>query len=289
MEKSLILEQRKIYHKFIVENNILNLSPAGIASNADSSNTPSVAIAQIIAEKLNAKVGTKLKGQTSGNLFERATLNFLEKTFPHLQHLRPGKWEILNLGNQSNIKTSDFAQYEHLAYLSEIISQNKILATTLGNDYIIAPDIVIYRKLYDDAEINFNGNFVNDEVCGRADLRRKNGGKPILHASISAKWTMRSDRAQNSRTEALNLIRNRKGRLPHIVVVTGEPLPSRIASLALGTGDIDCVYHFALYELVDAVEKYSRQGREDILEMLNNLIGGRRLKDISDLPLDLCS
>ena len=35
---------------------------------------------------------------------------------------------------------------------------------------------------------------------------------------------MRSDRAQYSRTEALNLIRNRKGRLPHIVVVTGEPL-----------------------------------------------------------------
>lgn len=48
-----------------------------------------------------------------------------------------------------------------------------------------------------------------------------------------------------------NLIRNRKGNLPHIVVVTGEPMPARIASLALGTGDIDCVYHFALYELVD--------------------------------------
>ena len=49
--------------------------------------------------------------------------------------------------------------------------------------------------------------------------------------------------------------RNRKGNLPHIVVVTGEPMPARIASLALGTGDIDCVYHFALYELVDAEKK----------------------------------
>ncbi len=77
----------------------------------------------------------------------------------------------------------------------------------------------------------------------------KNGGLPILHASVSAKWTMRSDRAQNSRTEALGLIRNRKGHLPHIVVVTGEPLPSRLASLALGTGDIDCMYHFALCQL----------------------------------------
>ena len=100
---------------------------------------------------------------------------------------------------------------------------------------------------------------------------------------------MRSDRAQNSRTEALNLIRNRKGRTPHIVVVTGEPLPSRIASLAVGTGDIDCVYHFALDELIKAVEDYGAEnGREDIVEQLDSLIVGRRLKDISDLPLDLC-
>ena len=110
-----------------------------------------------------------------------------------------------------------------------------------------------------------------------ADLRKKNGGKPILHASVSAKWTMRSDRAQNSRTEALNLIRNRKGHLPHIVVVTGEPLPSRLASLALGTGDIDCVYHFALYELLDAVRDYDSHEREDIIETLENLVEGKRL------------
>ena len=98
---------------------------------------------------------------------------------------------------------------------------------------------------------------------------------------------MRSDRAQNSRTEALNLIRNRKGHLPHIVVVTGEPLPSRLASLALGTGDLDCVYHFALYELLDAVRDYASNGREDIVEQLEMLVNGKRLKDISDLPLDL--
>ena len=122
------------------------------------------------------------------------------------------------------------------------------------------------------------------EFAARGDIRKKNGGKPVLHASVSAKWTIRSDRAQNSRTEALNLIRNRKGHLPHIVVVTGEPLPSRLASLALGTGDIDCVYHFALYELMEAVKSV---GDESANEMLGILINGKRLKDISDLPLDL--
>ena len=198
-----------------------------------------------------------------------------------------GAWTVLDLGNQSAIKTWDFAQYEHLAYLTKIISENRRLSTTLGNDYMVAPDVVVYRDLCDDEEINKEELIVTEDICKMADLRKKNDGRPILHASISAKWTMRSDRAQNSRTEALNLIRNRKGRLPHIVVVTGEPLPSRLASLALGTGDLDCVYHFALYELLDAVREYGKYGREDIIETLENLIDGKRLKDISDLPLDL--
>ena len=82
----------------------------------------------------------------------------------------------------------------------------------------------------------------------------------------------------------MGLIRNRKGRLPHIVVVTGEPMPGRLASLALGTGDIDCVYHFALNELIQAVDATHA---EDSIEMLKILVDGKRIKDISDLPLDL--
>lgn len=287
MDNIVILEARKKYHKALVDNRVLSITSQGVASNADSSYAPSIAIARIVAEKLGAQIGPKLSGQTAGTLFEQLTMQFLSDTFPQLQHIRPGYWEILNLGNQSAIKTSDFAQYEHLAYLSRIVDENKQLSTMLGNDYMVAPDVVIYRRLYEDEEINQGQLFINDDICKMADLRKKNGGKPILHASVSAKWTMRSDRAQNSRTEALNLIRNRKGHLPHIIVATGEPLPSRLASLALGTGDIDCVYHFALYELIDAVREYGTSGREDIIETLENLVLGKRLKDISDLPLDL--
>jgi len=287
MADVLILEARKRYHQALVERGVLTVSADGVASNADSSNAPSKAIAHIIAEKLGAPVATKLKGQTAGTLFEQLTMQFIGETFPQLQHIRPGEWTVLSLGNQNATKTSDFAQYEHLAYLTQLMEENKQLSTMLGNDYMVAPDVVVYRDLYEDEQINAGGLFVNDEICKMADLRKANGGKPILHASVSAKWTMRSDRAQNSRTEALNLIRNRKGHLPHIVVVTGEPLPSRLASLALGTGDLDCVYHFALYELLDAVREYGKQGREDIIETLENLVEGKRLKDISDLPLDL--
>lgn len=283
----IIAEARKKYHEALVSEGVLSLNKDGVASNADSSNRPSIAIAKAVAEKLGANESVKLKGQTAGTKFEQITMQFIANTFPKLQHLRPGSWEIRSLGNQSSTKTSDFAQYEHLAYLTELVERNKQLATVLGTDYLVAPDVIVYRNLCEDAEINSNETFVDGEIAKLADLRKCNGGKPILHASVSAKWTMRSDRAQNSRTEALNLIRNRKGHLPHIVVVTGEPLPSRLASLALGTGDLDCVYHFALYELLESVREYGANGREDILETLENLIAGKRLKDISDLPLDL--
>lgn len=282
--KSLIHEERILYHQQLLKQGVLTIDKSGVPSNADKASKLSVAISSHIAKQLLAETHDKIVGQTSGAKFEQLNMEFLANTFPKLQNLRPSVWHIVKLGNRNALKTSSFAQYEHLDYLNEITLSDQKLAACMGNDYMVAPDVVIYRDTVSDDEINSSAIIVDEHVCNMSDLRSKNGGLPILHASISAKWTMRSDRAQNSRTEALNLIRNRKGHLPHIVVVTGEPLPSRIASLALGTGDIDCVYHFALYELIDAVKDIEA---EDALEMLTILTNGRRLKDISDLPLDL--
>ena len=296
---ALLNQERIRFHQNLLRS-ILTIDATGIPSNADRGNSTSIAIAKQIYDYLVQEVQScqtikepdkqylssrnKTKGQTSGKLFEKITMEFLRETFPKLQNIRPGIWHILQLGNQSKIKTSDFAQYEHLSYLMELTKANSQLATCLGNDYMVAPDIIIYRDLYTDEEINKSAVIVDAFSALAADLRKQNGGKPVLHASISAKWTMRSDRAQNSRTEALNLIRNRKGHLPHIAVVTSEPTPSRLASLAMGTGDVDCVYHFALYELVRAVKSIAN---DDTKALLHTLITGKRLKDISDLPLDL--
>jgi len=52
----------------------------------------------------------------------------------------------------------------------------------------------------------------------------------------------------------------------------------------MGTGDIDCTYHIALPELVETLNDIEN---EDQLDMLNLLVAGRRLRDISDLPFDL--
>lgn len=280
----LIASAREQYHKSLLARGVLTIDGRGIPSNADSSSKLSIAISKGIADQLSTEVHQKALGQTSGAKFEEINMEFLQATFPRLQNLRPGKWHVMKLGNRNSIKTSSFAQYAHLEYLSDLVKNNAMLASSIGNDYMVAPDVVVYRETEPDDVINEKELVVDDSVSRLCALRKSNGGLPILHASISAKWTMRSDRAQNSRTEALGLIRNRKGNLPHIVVVTGEPLPSRIASLALGTGDIDCVYHFALYELVRAVEATNA---EDSIEMLHMLIDGKRLKDISDLPIDL--
>lgn len=288
--EALIEKARFDFHKKLFETNTLNLNSKGVVSNADTSSNSSKKIARkvidILVEEQKHKINVseKTNGQTLGKQFEVLTMGFLSNTFPQLQNLRPGAWHILQLGNNNRLKTSDFEQYEHLAYLSELTTENARLAAALGNDYLVAPDVVIYKDLLEDEFINIKQEIVSNNVCKMTDVRKSNGGKPVLHASVSAKFTMRSDRAQNSRTEALNLIRNRKGHLPHIVVVTAEPLPSRLASLALGTGDIDCMYHFALYELIRAVKEV---GSEDANDLLDTLVKGKRLKDISDLPLDL--
>lgn len=253
---------------------------------ADKGNKASRAIAQGIINHLGCSANhEKLPGQRAGGLFEAVTKDFLERAFALLRHLRPGKWYY-----STTSPISDFDQYEHLANLEKMVERDTLLASALGTDYIITPDIVIGRWSVPDEEINRDAIVLaeQDAVAQLTPLREANrqGPRPILHASISCKWTLRSDRVQNARTEALNLIRNRKGHLPHIVAVTAEPLPTRIASLALGTGDLDCVYHFALPELQKSIADIEN---EDQMDMLTMLIEGQRLRDISDLVFDLAA
>jgi hypothetical protein len=281
-------EQRSLFHAQLLADGILSVNAAGVASNADSGSTLSRALAGRIATALKVETaGERLAGQTAGGQFEQACANFISATFSELSHLRPGDWSVRRVpsrGHGSGV--SRFQQYAHLVDLTAAIADNPSLQTILGNAYAIAPDVVVSRVPVSDDEINAGRLLVDDTVALHAALRAGLQPLPILHAVVSCKWTLRSDRAQNARSEALNLIRNSKGRLPHVVVVTGEPTPVRISSLALGTGDIDCVYHFALPELVAAARA---EGHEDTNELLDMMIAGKRLKDIADLPLDLAT
>lgn len=277
-------ELRSAFHKGLL-GTVLTKDASGIPSIADKANRSSVAISQRLLDRLgNSRQAVKVAGQTAGDSFESACAEFLEASFGLLPHLRPGHWKVFKVAGRRKNAIADYEQYEHLADLENAIAANRELATALGNDYAIAPDIVITRDAEPDEIINSPEWIVGPDVATRTPLRASNNSLPLIHASVSCKWTLRSDRAQNARSEALNLIRNRKGRCPHIAVVTAEPTPSRLSSLALGTGDLDCVYHFALDELVASVEEICEDDTKHLLDMM---IDGKRLKDIADLPLDL--
>ena len=270
---------RREYHRQVFRN-VLRQDARGRPNNADSSNKASIRLGQGIVNTIgiSAKRG-KLPGQTAGRKFEEETKGFLRDSFSLLSHLRPGQWEF-SLGGDIR----DYEQYMHLSDVRQVVEAHEELRIIFG-DYIVTPDIVICRKPVADSEINKKEFLVNDEgTASHTPLRQANSQADIMHASVSCKWTIRSDRSQNARTEGLNLARNRKGKTPHIVVVVGEPLPSRIASLAYGTGDIDCVYHFALRELIAAASD-----NESDSDLLKTLVNGRRLRDISDLPFDLAT
>lgn len=272
-----IEDLRRGYHLRICSD-VLRQNESGAPNNADSGSTASVRLGKGIVANIGIQLGEgKLAGQTAGHRFEEVTKDFLRDAFGLLSHLRPGEWEFSVGGN-----LRDYEQYLHLSDVRQVLEKHEELRVIFG-DYIVKPDVVVCRKPVSDSKINEHDVLLDEgETAIYTPLRYANSQANIMHASVSCKWTIRSDRSQNARTEGLNLVRNRKGKTPHIVVVTGEPLPGRIASLAYGTGDIDCVYHFALRELIDAASESDSDA-----DLLKTLVTGRRLRDISDLPFDL--
>ncbi|MDU3077829.1 MAG: NgoMIV family type II restriction endonuclease, partial [Mixta calida] len=294
MNTSIISRARKQFHADLTSSDgPLCLLKDGdqfcMASNADRSQTTSKAVSLSIAKQLGAAPRlSKPQGQTMGKLFEQAVRDFLQTCLPHLYHVRPGPWRVANVGgNRREDQLAKYYPYRHLDDLAHAVDENPGLLAVLGNLYMVSPDVLVIRDALSDDAINKTENVVDGFSATYSPVRATNvpassNSEPaFIHAVISCKWTMRSDRAQNTRSEALNLIRNRKGRTPHIVAVTAEPSISRIASIALGTGDIDTTYHFALPELITAVKETCN---DEALLMLDTLVTGDRLRDISDLP-----
>lgn len=297
MHESIITAARNALHERLVSSGPLSIElkekngkKIEVASNADISQPTSRSISLHIAKNLNAHTTTKGPGQTAGKKFEVAIARFLEATMPHLDAVRPGPWHISNVGGSRNIDhLAQHEPYRHLDELAKEVEKQRELLSVLGNSYAISPDILVTRDAATDDRLNEDVWLVDEHSATLSPFRERNTPPSLpapqfVHAVVSCKWTMRSDRAQNTRAEALNLIRNRKGRAPHIVAVTAEPSPSRIASLALGTGDIDMVYHFALHELQESINEI---GNDEASSMLSVLIESERLRDISDLPIDL--
>lgn len=220
----------------------------GNPNTSDADNAPSVGVGN---EILNVLGVTRVvpAGENTGRLFEMYLRDWLRS-------LLPSTWTV-----ERRELVQDFAQYAHLATVEEMLANPAMetIRTEIGGDYHIRPDVTVGRP-------------------------NPSGGLPLLHASVSCKWTLRSDRAQNVRHEAHTLVRHRRGRLPHVVAVTLEPLPSRIVSLARGTGEVDAVYHGCLDELDAAIRTVGSQGQVAILD---EMLGQGRLFDLDALAATL--
>jgi hypothetical protein len=220
----------------------------GIPNTADSNSQQSKTIGGSILALLG--VAADASGPADpGSQLEEAVKNYVAAELPRLD---PGRsWQV-----ERRRKVTEFAQYEHLSRLQALIEADTTgtLGTEIGRDYVIAPDVTI----------GVPGPFGN-----------------MLHAAVSCKWTIRSDRVQNIRHEAVILTRHRRGRQPHIVTVTAEPLPTRLASIARGTGEVDSVYHLAFDELVSAVSSVGSAGQQRVLE---ELVNQHRLAPLDLLP-----
>lgn len=252
---------------------------------ADGDNKISRAVAKRLIESLGHPISTEqCTPQAAGTKFASITCDYIKASFDLLQHIRPGRFRFSATQSRDGITLYD--QYEHLAVLKRLSEEHRELRATLGGEYLITPDIVVMKEPLSDEELNQNGVLLEheDSTCQYTPALLRNTARPTLLASVSCKWTMRSDRAQNVRTEALNLIRNRKGHVPRIVAVVFEPLPSRLVSIAIGTGDLDCTYHVALRELRSSLVELESMEQ---LEILDDLIAGKRIRDIADLPMDL--
>ncbi|UGT63780.1 NgoMIV family type II restriction endonuclease [Nocardia asteroides] len=224
-------------------------------NSADVDNGTSLRIAALVLDHLGQQNPNRT-GKSDppppgnpGQLLEVQVAADAANELPRLSPLRA--WEV-----RRGARIIEYAQYRHLDELNKVIAKDPNLRVTLGTDYLIKPDVLVGLRAGPES----------------VDLR--------LHAAISCKWTIRSDRVQNIRHENSIMIRHRRGRLPHLVTVTAEPLPTRLASIARGTGEVDATYHIAYREMEAAVAEAGTSEQKDAWA---EITGQGRVLDYSSL------
>jgi hypothetical protein len=111
------------------------------------------------------------------------------------------------------------------------------------------------------------------------------GKDPTLAVGLSGKWSLRTDRAQDCVSQGGKLVSLRRGHMPHFALITLEPRPAMLALVADGGGSVDCVYHLALPQLIDALKAMAttKSERWSPMATLDRLLRQGRLRDYDEL------
>lgn len=256
---------------------------------ADTGNIHSLWIMEYWAASLPGSLGAMgtdpTPAQSIGARFEGLLVAFLNEAFLILSAAGFSAAKRLKAKRGGNI--AEFDQFHHLGAITRELKKNRDLEAVFGRDYRVKPDVTVYRERETEASFGTRGALQVARWSPFFEEAQETSPKvPILEAIVSCKSSIRSDRSQNIRTEAASAIKMRKGKLPRVIAVTAEPMcgGGRLESIALGGGEIDCVYHVALPELLSAMQLAKAK---DELPRLETLIKTRRIRDVSDLPFDL--
>jgi NgoMIV restriction enzyme len=241
---------------------------------ADTGQVLSITVSTFFLEELLTEAGvTSLSGVPSGQQLGRG----LEQKVAEGLQMQIDTAGLPLMTSTASVRLTDYWPFQTPPG-QPVDPEQLTLYNRMGRGYLIQPDVIVYS--HGDKPFAF---------VSEGEVRVAAHPTDQLFACISVKSTIRSDRSQSSRYEGIVIGRWRRARPPHFVVVTAEPVVSRIASLAWGLGELDCVYHVSLPSLYRAVlraEDYL--GRtEGSSNELKSLIDEARLRDLSMLFDDL--
>lgn len=140
--------------------------------------------------------------------------------------------------------------------------RRRVLIEQLGEESLLALDVAGYKQ-----------------TEGNTD-------PPRLRFGLSLKWSLRTDRAQDCRSQGAKMASLRRGPMPHFATVTMEPRSAMLALLGRGSGDLDCVYHLDLPALTSAFEDYYQDNpgaRARPYDTFRRLVEHGRVRDYDDL------
>jgi hypothetical protein len=219
-----------------------------------------------------------------------------------VRHLRDARPDLVI---ERSRRAADFAQYAHLKVFPAFRKGYAGSLTALSN---LSETIRRLSAGRDRARLEAIVKQVSDEFSMDAEhietLKREMpeesllgidvsvaiaqvDGPDELAVALSAKWSLRTDRAQNCVSQESKLVAQRRGRMPHFAMVTVETRPAMLWILADGSGAVDWVYHLdlpALQETIAAEARLKKQPETWSPRVtFDRLMDQRRLRDFDDL------
>ncbi len=272
----------------------------GRPNTSDSSQPHSVEIGLAFFEKIGVP-----KGSGAGKVDKLWNQRMVEDLRYQLREVAP------HLVVESESSPHEFEQYAHLKALRELSedlsSEVELALSGLKEDVTdryedldrigaarIAELVDALDRAQSAAEVRRRSlaDLLGDESLLRLDVAVNrpapvpNPSKiPHLVAGFSLKWSLRTDRLQDPRTQGAKMASLRRGRMPHFAAVTMEPRPYMLGRMGRGSGDLDCVYHLHLPALMLAVNEVykGKPARVKMRDMFNRMVEQRRLLDYDDL------